>query len=68
MNGLDEKRYFLNPEEPSHRRYEALRSVIVDDQSMQEVADRFGISYGTVRNWRCEFQHALAAGISPPFS
>jgi transposase-like protein len=68
MNGFDEKRYFLQPTESSQRRYEALRSAVVDEQPMKEIANRFGISYGTLRNWRCEFQQAVKAGIAPPFS
>lgn len=65
---MDHKRYFVQPVEASHRRYEALRAVMVDEQPMKDVADRFGISYGTVRNWAAEFRHQQDAGESPPFS
>ena len=67
MNGSDDKHYFLEPTTPSHRRYEALRAVVFDEQPMKEVADRFGISYGTLRNWRCELRQARRAGLAPPF-
>ena len=65
---MDHKNYFVQPVEASHRRYEALRAVIVDEQPMKEVADRFGISYGTVRNWASDFRRQRDAGQFPPFS
>jgi len=68
MNGIDNKDYFLQPAEPAHRRYEALRAVVVDEQPLKEVAQQFDISYGTLRNWHCEFHRARVAGQSPPFS
>ena len=68
MNGLDYKEYFVHPVEASHRRYEALRSVVVEEQPMQEVAERYEVSYGTIRNWVSEFCRGQDAGQSPPFS
>jgi len=65
---MDHKSYFVQPREASHRRYEALRAVVVDEQPMKEVADRFGVSYGTVRNWAAEFRRQQDAGQAPPFS
>lgn len=58
--------YFLQPEEAAHRRYEALRCVFVEKQPMKEVAERFGVSYGTVRNWVSEFRQIRNAGERPP--
>ena len=68
MNGVGYKGYFMRPIEASHQRYEALRSVLVEEQPMQKVAQRFEISYGTMRNWVSEFCRAHDAGQSPPFS
>jgi Homeodomain-like domain len=62
------KDYFLQPLDVWHRRYEVLRAVFVDEQPMQEVAQRFCVSYGTVRNWVGEFRHYQDAGLRPPFS
>jgi transposase len=62
------KHYFLQPLDVWHRRYEVLRAVFVDEQPMQEVAERFGVSYGTVRNWVSEFRRYQDAGLRPPFS
>jgi transposase-like protein len=62
------KDYFLQPQDVWHRRYEVLRAVFVDEQPMQEAAQRFGLSYGTVRNWVSEFHRYRKAGLQPPFS
>lgn len=68
MNALAPHDYFLHPTQTAHRRYEALRCVFVDQLSLQEVACRFGVSYGTIRNWVSEFRRELEAGPPPPFS
>ncbi len=68
MNGLEYQDYFVRPVEASHRRYEALRSVFVEEQPMKEVAQRYEVSYGTIRNWVSEFCGGQDAGQSPPFS
>jgi len=68
MNGIDYKDYFLHPVETSHRRYEAIRSVLLEEQPMQDVAGRYDISYGTIRNWVSEFCREQDTGQSPPFS
>ena len=68
MNRLDYRDYFVHPVEASHRRYEALRSVLVEEQPMQEVSQRYEVSYGTIRNWVSEFCRGQDAGQSPPFS
>ncbi len=68
MNRLEYKNYFAHPVEPSHRRYEALRSVFVEAQPMKEVAQRYEVSYGTIRNWVSDFYRGQDAGQSPPFS
>ena len=67
MNGLEYKAYFVHPVEASHRRYEALRSVFVEEHPMKEVAHRYEVSYGTIRNWVSEFCRGQNAGQSPPF-
>jgi len=67
MNGLDYKSYFMQPVEAAQRRYEALRCVFVEEQTMKQVAQRYDLSYGTVRNWVSEFSRAQEAGQSPPF-
>ena len=39
------RRFFLEPHQSLHRRYEALRAVFVDGQPQVEVAQRFGYTY-----------------------
>lgn len=60
--------YFLQPEDAIQRRYETLRSVFVEGLSLKDAAQRFQVSYGTVRNWASEFRRAFQAGQRPPFS
>ncbi len=67
MNGNNFSHYFSTPEQPTHRRYEALRAVFVEDEPMQDVAQRFDVSYGTIRNWASEFSRNYEAGETPPF-
>ena len=68
MNALNYKDYFLQPVDGYHRRYEALRCVVVEEQCMKQVAQRFEVSYGTLRNWVSEFCRLQDTGESPPFS
>jgi hypothetical protein len=60
--------FFQEPSNPLHRQYEALRAVLLEDQPMQEVAQRFGYRYDTVRALVCQFRRQFAAGQLPPFS
>ena len=68
MNGLDYKDFFVHPVEAAQRRYEALRAVFVEEQPLKEVAQRYDVSYGTIRNWISEFCQGQDAGQPPPFS
>jgi hypothetical protein len=67
MDGQAYASYFLQPQLPAHRRYEALRAVCVDELSLQEAAELFNVSYGTIRNWYSEFCRMQDAGQAPPF-
>ncbi len=68
MDGQVYQGFFLRPTGTWHRRYEALRSVFVERQSLSGVADRFAVSYGTVRNWISQFRREYDRGQTPPFS
>ena len=68
MDGSDFSDYFLQPSEPSHRRYEALRAVFVEQEPMTEVAEKFNVTYGTLRNWSSEFCRLRDCGEPPLFS
>jgi hypothetical protein len=60
--------YFLRPSCPSQRQYEALRAVFVEGVSQKDVAQRFGYSYGALRQLVLEFRSAFSGGSAPPFS
>ena len=50
------KRYFLEPSNATHRKYEALRAVIVDEEPTSCAADKFGYSHGSLRNLLTAFR------------
>jgi transposase-like protein len=62
------ERFFLQPTDVAHRRYEALRAVFVEQQPLQQVAQQFGVAYGTLRNWASSFRGQWDSGEPPPFS
>ena len=47
---------FLQPSNPNHRRYEALRALLVDQLPLPEAAQRFGYSPGSLRNLLSDFR------------
>ena len=61
-------RFFLEPTQTLHRRYEALRAVFVDQQPQMEVAQRFGYTYATLRRLVSDFRAQCRTGQVPPFS
>ena len=67
MNGSIYSEYFLKPDQTTQRRYEALRAVFVEEETMQQVAQRFDLSYGTIRNGASDFCRSRDAGQGPPF-
>jgi len=57
-NGLTpEQLFFLSPEKPLHRQYEALRAYFVEKLPSEQVAERFGYSPGVFRVLCSEFRH-----------
>ena len=67
MNELSYRKFFLQPADTLHRRYEALRARFVERQPLADVARRFGVSYGTACNWVSEFRSHCDARQRPPF-
>ena len=59
------RHYFTQPMHPSHRRYEALRAVIVDGRSQKEAAEAFGFQHRTLRQMMYEFRRSFAAERKP---
>ena len=48
--------YFLRPSNSNHRQYEALRALCVDQLPLQQAAERFGYSPGSLRNLLAAFR------------
>jgi hypothetical protein len=67
MNELAYRDFFLKPTDAGHRRYEALRACVVEQQPLAEVARRFGVRYGTACNWVSQFRSPCDADQRPPF-
>ena len=49
--------FFLCPQFPMQRQYEALRAYLVEDEPSVYVARRFGYSAGAFRVLCCQFRH-----------
>jgi transposase len=62
------RRFFLEPDQPLHRRYAALRAFFIDGLSLPMIAAQLGATYHTVRSWVRDFRAACRAGQVPPFS
>jgi hypothetical protein len=64
-------RYFTQPTQVYHRRYEALRAVLVEGRSQTEVAEAFGFQYHSLRQLVYEFRQSFAttqaSNVSPFF-
>lgn len=54
---IPEAEFFLSPEHPLHRQYEALRAYFIEGCSSQDAAQRFGYSPGAFRVLCHQFRH-----------
>jgi helix-turn-helix protein len=61
-------RYFLEPDDTLHRRYEALRAYFVQRRPLPEIAIQFGYTYDTLRQVIHQFRIRCRSGTPPPFS
>jgi hypothetical protein len=61
-------RFFLEPGQTSHRRYEALRAIFVEGLPLNQVADRFGYRPSALRSLVSRFRSGCRVGSPPPFS
>lgn len=60
------KNFFLDPDNPMQKRYEALRASFVDELNADEVAKKFGCSIHTINALRRDFKSgALPSFFSP---
>jgi hypothetical protein len=67
MEGTPTSRFFLEPEQTFHRRYEALRAVFVEGQPLDRVAERFGYKLSTLQAMISRFRADCRRGVTPPF-
>jgi transposase len=63
----DFAKFFLNPQQPLHRRYEILRALYVDHLSAKDAAKQFECSMHTVNAMRRDFKKAMNSGEPPAF-
>jgi hypothetical protein len=68
MDDTAYRRFFLEPEHASQRRYEALRAIFVESLPLSQAADRFGYRPAALRSLVSRFQSGYRAGSPPPFS
>jgi hypothetical protein len=61
-------RFFLEPTDTLHRRYEVLRAFFVERHPLKDIAQRSGYSYNTVRDLIGDFRAQCREGRVPPFS
>jgi transposase len=59
--------FFLNPQQPTHRRYEILRALFIDRLPAKEVAKIFGCSVFTVNAIKRDFKEDIRSGKPPTF-
>jgi len=57
LTHTEEAQFFLGPESPLHRQYEALRALFVEERPGPEVARRFGYSPNALRVLCYQFRH-----------
>ena len=61
------RRFFHEPDDTLHRRYEALRAVFIDGLSLDRAAKRFGYRPGALKSLASRFCAQCRAGDPPPF-
>jgi hypothetical protein len=61
------QRFFTEPMQTLHRRYEILRAHFVEQRPLQAIAEQFGLNYYTVRALVRAFRVQCQARQVPPF-
>ncbi len=67
MDGSHTRRFFLEPQQTFQRQYEALRSLFVDDEPLERVAERFDYRPSTLRSMASRLRADYRRGIATPF-
>jgi hypothetical protein len=64
---MDAIQFFLSPDNPDQRKYEALRAFYLDGKSGKEVVQKFGYTPAYFKKIRFEFNQQLKSGEANPF-
>jgi len=67
MDGSHTSRFFLEPKQTFQRQYEALRAVFLENQPIDQVAERFGYKPSALRSMASRFRGDCRQGVTPPF-
>lgn len=67
MNDTSCRRYFLEPQQTFHRRYEALRAYFLERQPLANIARRFGYRVSSLKSLVCRFRAGCVNGDLTPF-
>jgi hypothetical protein len=61
------RRFFAEPTHTLQRHYEMLRIYFMENRSLKQIAEQFGLNYYTVRDLVRDFRAQCRAGQVPPF-
>jgi hypothetical protein len=61
------RQFFLEPAEPYHRQYEALRAFFVEGRPLQEIAQQFGYQESSLRVMVSQFRNQVKVNALHPF-
>ena len=67
MDGSPARRFFLEPQQTFQRRYEALRAIFVDDEPLDQVAQRFGYKPSALSSMASRLRANCRHGVATPF-
>ncbi len=65
MDDAAYQKFFAQPTNTFHRRYEALRAIFVERRSQKDVAQEFGFTYGTMRQLVFDFRQVYNDDDNP---
>jgi hypothetical protein len=67
MDDQHSRRFFLDPQQPLQRRYEALRAIFIEGRPLDQVADQFGYRPAALKSLMSRFRTHCRTGDPPPF-
>jgi hypothetical protein len=67
MDDQDCRRFFLDPQQPLQRRYEALRAIFIEGRPLDQVADQFGYRPAALKSLVSRFRTRCRTGEPSPF-